>query len=134
MEYDEENQRALEGEARATAFHLAHVLAPVTARLEAELEAFDLLSATPADAQRRGELETLLAAMQAYCETVGAYNDQLLANLEAATATMQREAGTAAFFKRQFALTNADLVRQRQQNAREYDMFQSVMSRFKPAA
>ena len=134
MDYDEENQRTLEAEARAAAFHLGKTLAPVTARLDAELAAFDLLSAAPADSHRRAELEALLAAMQAYCESAGAYNEQLLANLEAATATMQREAGSAAFFKRQFALTHADLVRQRQQNAREYEMFQSVLHRFKPAA
>ena len=134
MQYDEENQHVLEAEARAAGFHLRHALAPVTARLEAELTAFDLLTATPAEAARRAELEALLAGMQAYCESAGAYNEQLLANLTAATATMQKEAASAAFFKRQFALTHADLVRQREQNAREYEMFQTVLTRLNPAA
>ena len=133
MSYDHENQQRLEGEARAAAHRLSHLLAPVQDRLAAELEAFDLLRADPSDCRRRAELESLLAGMAAYCETAGAYNEQLLENLTLTVESMQHEARSAAFFKRQFALTHADWVREQQRSDTYLSTFQAALNPNKAA-
>lgn len=127
--YDHENQQHLEGEARAAAFWLGKVLGPVQQRLSDELEAFTLEDANPEQCRARLELEALLAAMQAYCEAVQTYNDQLLVNLTHAEEVMHAEARSAAFFKRQFALTHADLQREQQRSTDYLTTFQEALAR-----
>jgi hypothetical protein len=110
MIYDEHKLSELEGEARAAAFRLGKVLAPVQARLEAEQEAFDILTATQEDCERRHEIEVLLSVMQTYCESTAAYSEQLTVNLIATTQAMQAEATRAAFHLRQFTLAQQELT------------------------
>ena len=133
MSYDHDNQQRLEGEARAAAHRLAHLLAPVQHRLAAELEAFDLLCADPAACRRRAEIDSLLAGMAAYCETAQAYNEQLLDNLALTIEAMQHEARSAAFFKRQFALVHADWVREQQRSDTYLATFQAALTSKKAA-
>lgn len=127
--YDAEALPILESEARAAAHLLGITLSPVQQRLAAELDAFDLLSATPDDCRRRQELERLLAAMQAYCEAAAAYNAQLVANLTEAENTAHREAGRAAFFLHELKLTSADLVREQAYQLQQLETVQLLLRR-----
>lgn len=129
MYYDEQVLAHLEGEARAAAFWLGKVLPAVQNRLAADLAAFDVTTTTPAEIERRLELETLLSAMQAFSETATAYNGQMEVNLRHVTAIMQQEATRAAFFKEQFALTHADWVKQKEQNLADIATFQGLLAR-----
>ena len=133
MSYDHDNQCRLEGEARAAAHRLAHLLTPVQDRLAAELDAFDLLSADPAACRHRANDESLLAGMAAYCETAQAYNEQLLENLALTVEAMQSEARSAAFFKRQFALVHADWLREQHRSDTYLSTFQAALNPKKAA-
>lgn len=128
MSYDEQALAGLEGEARAAAFWLGKRIEPVTNYLTAELDSFDLLTADPAVCAYRRNVEDLLAAMSAYCEAAGAYNAQLAANLTHCQTAMQGEATRAAFFKEQFRLTHADLVREQSMSLRQLETFQNLLT------
>ncbi|SDY97909.1 hypothetical protein [Hymenobacter psychrophilus] len=118
MIYDEQALKALEGETRSAAFRLGKVTAPVVARLEADIATFNVLTATRQDVDRTSELETMLAALQAYCESAAAYTDQLATNLAASQQAMYAEATRAAFAMRQMQLVHQDLLREKKMTDR----------------
>jgi hypothetical protein len=129
MSYDAENLAALEGEARAAAFWLGQALKPVQHRLTLELDAFDLLTASTDEARRHQELRVLLQAMQSYCETAGALNQQLSANLTTAEETAHREAARAAMFLQQIRLVHADLRTEQELSLQQLATFQNLLRR-----
>lgn len=129
MTYDAENLAHLEGEARAAAFWLGQSLKPVQARLEAELAAFDLQTASTDEARRHQELRVLLQSMQSYCETAGALNAQLSTNLNAAEETAYREASRAAMFLQQIRLMHADLKTEQALSLQQLETFQTLLRR-----
>lgn len=129
MTYDAENLAHLEGEARAAAFWLGQTLQPVQARLEAETAAFDLRNASADEARRHQELRSLLQAMEAYCETAGAFNQQLAANLTTAEETAHREATRAAMFLQQITLMRADLLTEHALQLQQLETFQTLLRR-----
>lgn len=129
MSYDTENLAHLEGEARAAAFWLGKALAPVQARLDAELTAFDLLTATADEAKRHQELRAVLQAMQTYCETAGALNQQLSVNLTAAEETAHREASRAAMFLQQLRIVHEDLKTEQALQIQQLETFQTLLRR-----
>ncbi len=127
--YDNQALAPLEGEARAAAYYLSKALAPVQNRLTAELEGFDLLTATADEARRHQELRVLLSAMQAYCETAGALNQQLATNLTEAEEAMHREATRAAMFLQQLTLMRADLLAEQSLQIQQLATFQTLLRR-----
>lgn len=127
--YDNQVLASLEGEARAAAYYLSKALQPVQDRLDAELAAFDVLTATSDEARRHQELRMLLSAMQAYCETAGAFNLQLAANLSEAEQVMHREATRAAMFLQQITLIRADLIAEQNLQIQQLATFQTLLNR-----
>ena len=119
--YDEQALAYLEGEARSAAFGLGKATAPVLEALTAELESFDILTATRADCERQTQTENLLATMQNYCETTAAYTEQLAANLAAMQQAAQAEATRAAFAMKQMQMIHQDLMREKKMTDRWWE-------------
>lgn len=127
--YDAQALPILESEARAAGHYLNRMLELVEQHQVAALASFDLLTCSPAEAQRHQATERLLAAIRAYGAAVVAYNLQLEENLTEAVTTAQREAGRAAFFLQEFKLTHADLLKEQELQVQQLETFQTLLRR-----
>lgn len=127
--YDVPALHVLEGQARAATHFLARRLGPVQRRLATELDAFDLLTATPEECARRRELEGLLLALQGYCESADAYTNQLRSNLAATEEALHREAVRGNFAMRQAQLLVQDNQRLGNDMEQQTATFQAILLR-----
>lgn len=124
MIYDEEKLSQLEGEVCATAFRLGKVAQPVQQRLQADLDAFNVLTATQDQARHIRDLETLLSVMQQYAEAADAYTSQLQTNLRETVERAQQEKTRSAFHLRQFQLLHLELMEEKKMTTKWLDVIQ----------
>ena len=127
--YDVPALHMLEGNARAATHFLARRLTPVQQRLAAELETFNMLTATPEECARRRELEGLLLALQGYCESTDAYANQLRSNLTATEETLHNEAVRGNFAMKRAQLLVQDNQRLGNEMEQQTATFQAILLR-----